>query len=155
MNAAPSPWQRVGIILFWLTWPLSWVHLRGSIRTRLLIVSGNYLIVTKRWIGEGKWSLPGGGLHREEESIDGAIRELHEETKLQLTGDKLTRDSDRIYQYHGFRFNYVLFTVAVNRKSRLQHRPLELSDARWIRRTELSSENALPDVLEAVQSWWG
>jgi 8-oxo-dGTP pyrophosphatase MutT (NUDIX family) len=156
MNSSVSIlWQRVGITLFWIAWPISWMNLRGSMRTRLLIVNGNYLIVTKRWIGEGKWSLPGGGLHKEEESLSGAIRELHEETKLQLTGDKLTRDSDRIYQYHGFRFNYVLFTGSVKQKLHLQHQLFELTDARWIHHKELSSKNALPDVVEAIRSWWG
>jgi 8-oxo-dGTP pyrophosphatase MutT (NUDIX family) len=154
MNQVSGLWQRVGIALFWLTWPLSWMSLRGSMRTRMLIVNGDYLIVTKRWMGEGKWSLPGGGLHREEESLEGAIRELHEETKLQLTTDKLTKDSDQIYQYHGFRFNYVLFSVRVNQKVRLQHPPIELTEARWIHHADLSSANALPDVLGAVRSWW-
>jgi ADP-ribose pyrophosphatase YjhB (NUDIX family) len=131
------------------------MKLRGSKRTRLLVVSGNSIIVTKRWLGEGKWSLPGGGLHREEESLDGALRELHEETGLHLKSDQLRRHSDQIFRCRGLSFNYVLFVAKVGRKLAVKHRPLELTEARWINRFEVSPINAEPDVLQAVASWWG
>jgi 8-oxo-dGTP pyrophosphatase MutT (NUDIX family) len=154
MSCATDLWQKVGITVFWVTWPLSYISLRGSMRTRLLVVSGNDIIVTKRWMGEGKWSLPGGGLHKQEDSLDGVLRELYEETKLHVNSALLRRNSDRIYRYHGFRFNYVLFTCTVKHKSRLIHAVVELADARWINHQELTTKNALPDVLDAVQSWW-
>jgi 8-oxo-dGTP pyrophosphatase MutT (NUDIX family) len=154
MSRTTDLWQKVGITAFWVTWPLSYVGLRGSMRTRLLVVCDNEIIVTKRWMGEGKWSLPGGGLHKQEDSLDGAVRELYEETRLHVHSHLLKRDSNHIYRYHGFRFNYVLFTCAVKHKSELTHAVVELTAARWINHKELTTQNSLPDVLDAVQSWW-
>ncbi|MBI1857139.1 NUDIX hydrolase [Candidatus Saccharibacteria bacterium] len=42
------------------------------------------ILVTKNWMGNGKWSLPGGGLHHGEEPAIGAVREVLEETGIKL-----------------------------------------------------------------------
>lgn len=149
-----SYWQTLGTIIFWVTWPISWLHLHGSKRTRLLIVKGSHIIVTKRWIGDGKWSLPGGGLHKEESSFDCALRELYEETGIHLKTTQLRRQRDLIYHHIGLSFNYVLFVGKVHKYYDVQHRPIELTQARWIDKSELSSRNAQPDVLSALHSWW-
>lgn len=155
MNTSSLVWQRIGITLFWLTYPISWSKLRGSKRTRVLIVCGNYVVVTKRWLGEGKWSLPGGGLHRQEESTDGALREVREETALQLKSTRLKRDSEQIYEYHGLSFSYALFTTKLSRRLPLKAQSFELVAAEWIHYSQLNASNAQPDVLSAVVGWWG
>ncbi len=148
-------WVRIGVVLFWLTWPLSWMYLHGSKRTRLLIIHGNHIIVTKRWVGDGSWSLPGGGLHKEEASLDGALRELYEETGVHLKVGQLERQTEFIYHHHNLSFNYVLFVAKVTKQSPLKHRPIELVDAQWVHRSKLTSHNAQPDVLAALHRWWG
>lgn len=155
MTRLQQLWARFGILLFWLTWPISWLHLRGSKRTRLLVVCGNYLIVTKRWLGDGRWSLPGGGLHREEDSRDGALRELYEETRLHINSSRLRRHSDRIFKSNGLSFNYVFFIAKVGKKYPLVHQSIELTESVWIHKSELSVSNASPDVLAALHTWWG
>jgi len=147
-------WRRMGIALFWLTYPISFSVLRGSKRTRVLIVSGNYVLVTKRWLGEGKWSLPGGGLHKQEESTDGALREIREETALQLKFKQLKRDSEHIYSYHGLSFSYALFTAQLTKRLPVRSQKFELVAAEWVHHSELNGKNAQPDVLSAVTSWW-
>jgi 8-oxo-dGTP pyrophosphatase MutT (NUDIX family) len=154
MSKSSPIWQRIGIVLFWLTYPMSWSALRGSKRTRILIVCGNYVVVTKRWLGEGKWSLPGGGLHKAEESSDGALREVREETALQLKSSQLRKDSEQIYEHHGLSFSYALFTTKVSKRLPLQHQKFELVAAEWIHYSELNTSNAQPDVLSAVAGWW-
>ena len=50
---------------------------------------GKFLLVQEnKKICQGKWNLPAGGLDDEESVIDGAIREIYEETgcKVEITG---------------------------------------------------------------------
>ena len=148
-------WRRIGIMLFWSAWPLSWWRLHGSKRTRLFVVCGNFVVVTRRWIGDGRWSLPGGGLHRRENSLDGALRELYEETGLRIKSVKLRRHSDRIFESNGLTFNYVFFIAKVSRKYPLRVQRPELTDTAWVHKSELTAHNSSPDVLSALHTWWG
>jgi len=150
-----SWWRWTGLTLYWLTWPLMALMIRGSKRTRLLIVYCDEVLVTKGWLSSGKWSLPGGGLHKGEQSLAGALRELYEETGLRLRTNQVKRHSDHIYQHNGVRFNYVLFTGVLRRKVAVRPQPLEILEVSWVDRHELTAANASPDVLNALHIRWG
>lgn len=83
-------WILLGRILYPLSWPARVVYVRlGNDRTRLVIVSQGKVLMLKNWLGKGKWDLPGGGLHRGEHPVEGAIRELQEETGLRIPAGEL------------------------------------------------------------------
>lgn len=56
---------------------------------------GSVLLVRSR-TGEGLWGFPGGILHRREHALDGALRELHEETGVRT----VTRHDLEIVDMH-------------------------------------------------------
>jgi ADP-ribose pyrophosphatase YjhB (NUDIX family) len=64
----------------------------------LLHVSGSKLadgkLVLQREPSSGKPWLPAGSISHDEEPVDAAVRELHEDTSLTLTPDDLTLLSD-------------------------------------------------------------
>lgn len=51
----------------------------------VVIQTGHILLVRRRNVpGKGNWALPGGYLNLDEWMLDGAVRELHEETKIDV-----------------------------------------------------------------------
>jgi 8-oxo-dGTP pyrophosphatase MutT (NUDIX family) len=91
----------LGRILAWVTLPLAIVFLRGSHRTRVLVISGDRLLVVKSFIHHGRWSLPGGGVHKGENPLNGAIRELKEETGVVLKPSELTTVAEKPFSSYG------------------------------------------------------
>ncbi len=53
-------------------------------------------ILLSRYIGDGRWSLPGGGIHFGESPRQALLRELHEETGLPLSDPQLV-DVDSVH----------------------------------------------------------
>lgn len=83
-------WAFVGRLVYYVTWPGLWLYLYGSKRTRIVLQYRDEILVVKSWMGNGLWSLPGGGLKRHEQPIDGAVREIYEETGVVIDKDQLT-----------------------------------------------------------------
>ena len=77
-------------IVYWLTWPLSGLYLHNSSRVRVLVVRGNEVLLVKSSYGSRRWSLPGGGVDRGESCMSAAVRELAEETGLDIDRSDLT-----------------------------------------------------------------
>lgn len=144
-------WQRLGIALFWLSWPALWVYLRWSQRTRALIVVGDEVLLTKTWHGDGKWSLPGGGLHRHEAPIDGLRREVAEETGINLSAADIQPLGTDMYRNHGLRFKVHYFGVRLRNKPPTQRQKLEISDIGWRLRDDISPRDFAPDVIEGLR----
>src|SRR5579859_2651977 len=101
MTARQRAWQATGWVAYWLSWPIIWLNVYGSQRTRVLIVCGNDVVVTKGWLGSGKWILPGGGVNKGENSLDAALREVNEETGLHLPPRQVKRHSEKIFHENG------------------------------------------------------
>lgn len=77
-------WQKAGVISFWILSPLLYFYIRLNARTRVVIKQGNKILLVKPWLGSGQWELPGGGLKFSESAIDGAVREVLEETGFEI-----------------------------------------------------------------------
>jgi len=84
-----------------------------------LVRDGGRVLLTRlgRSMHRGLWTLPGGGLDYGERPVDAVVRELHEETGLDVRVDELLdadaelyRDGrhDRRYEVHAVRFLYRL-----------------------------------------------
>ena len=84
-----------------------------------LVRDGDRVLLTRlgRSMHKGLWTLPGGGVDFGERPVDAVIRELHEETGLDVAVDELLdadaeiyRDTrpDHRYEVHAVRFLYRL-----------------------------------------------
>jgi len=136
--------RPVGIVIYWLSWPFLVLYIRDSQRTRLLLNSGDRILVVKGLISDGRWGLPGGGLHRGEEPVIGLLRELREETGLVLEPGSIKSLGIRPYSHNGFRFQCHYFSASLPDTVAV-HPRLEVIETRWLNKRELNDKNSSPD----------
>ena len=117
----------------------------------MMIVCADEILVTKTWLGDGRWSLPGGGLHRAESSIAGVVREVFEETGIRLETRRVAYLDSQIYLSHGLRFQCHYFITHVAVKPRISLQKIEISDAEWVQFRQLNNSPFGPDVRHVVQ----
>lgn len=137
-------------LVYYLVWPAGVIGVNGSVRTRLLLVSGTKVLVLRDWISNGKWGLTGGGLKKNEDPLQGLIREIKEEIDITLKESEIISLGDKPYDHGVFHFHihYFYATVAEPKEVNTHH---EVKEARWIETDELNADNASEDVLQAIE----
>lgn len=146
---------RAGRVAFWVAWPALWVYFRLSERTRILLHCGPDILVVRSHFGNGKWGLPGGGLHRGEAPLAGALRELREETGIELPASKVKPLLSNIYRDRGFRFPCHYFVAELPAKPSTTRQKFEVNDLAWLPPRELTKITANIDVLTACTAFFG
>ncbi len=142
--------RHIGIAAYWGGWPLLWLMLRRSRRSRVIIISAdNNLLLEKGWLGSGEWILPGGGLHRREDERAGAVREIYEETGIQVPATELQEIVRGRVSEYGLGFNCVLFAVQLPDEPVAKPQQLELSDVVWMPLDDLRELSPLTTALLA------
>ena len=139
---------------------------------RVLLVDAAHRVLLLRWVHAGApergswWITPGGGLDDGEAYLDGAVRELFEETGLRLAATDLSgpvfeRDTDTEIDGMRYRQHEVFFLgrVGAHVVDTTGFTDLEvasITDHRWWTLPELErtderiSPRELPDLLRAV-----
>lgn len=123
--------QRIGQIIFWLIRPALYVYLKGSGRTRILVRSEGQVLLIKGWLSDGKWTIPGGGLHAGEECNDGAVRELFEEVGIHVDAQAIQLIASEPLRDHGLSFEVHYCVVDVPVQQKPQRQWYEISAAEW------------------------
>jgi 8-oxo-dGTP pyrophosphatase MutT (NUDIX family) len=146
--------QRIlGPLVFWLSWPVAFIYLRLGSRTRVLIIVEDCVLLVKGRFGLDDWSLPGGGLHRGEAAEEGAVREVVEETGIQLDTEQLQFLYSTRAKTKGLQFNYSCFYVRLTQRPPVKIRLAEIAEAGWVPLQDVSADNASSTTCEAVQAW--
>ncbi len=149
-------WSKIGKVCYIVCLPLLAIYLRIGKRTRVVVVTGSKVLVVRGWLGDDKWSMPGGGLHRNELPVDGAKRELLEETGIDLPAKKLNQLGSLNQQTKGIiSYKYYVFSIEVPKTLKITKQKSEIVDAAWIEINSLNVTNADTDVLQAIQAWKG
>lgn len=141
-----------GKVFFWVTWPVLWLYLRGSRRTRLLLICEDEFLVLQGRLHGGQWGLPGGGLHKNEIPVQGVLRELREETGILLQPTQVHHAYDGLYNYQGLKFKYVAFTARIDSKPSVKAQALEIKTITWqpLKNPTLTLTNDTRTILD----WW-
>jgi 8-oxo-dGTP pyrophosphatase MutT (NUDIX family) len=113
----------------------------------------NKILVVRGWLGPNHWSLPGGGLHRNEEAKAGTIRELREETGLQIKAQQLHLLGRGTATTYGLRYNYVSFWLELTNILPVRPSRLEVVEVAWLRLEELTTGTAAKDTMLIVDQW--
>ena len=129
------------------------IVVRGSKRTRVLIVCDGQFLALKHWLGDGSWTLPGGGLHNSEPVAQGAKRETQEEIGLMLNEEDFEHLGSFQTNDNGFKFTYDLFIVHLSKKTELRLQTIEILEAKWFSANELSGLRATSQLRRAVAAW--
>lgn len=144
-------WQKLGVIAFYLAWPALWLYLRWSTRTRIVVVADRKLLVVQGWLSDGRWSLPGGGLHRGEDPLQGVIRELREEAGIMVAAADVRCLADEALRIHGLRFRCIYYAAQLEQLPRIHPQRFEILTAEWLKPSLLQSSDAGADVLRGLQ----
>lgn len=140
----------IGRIAFWVSWPLLFIYLFRTNRTRVIVWHQDKFLAVSPWLSSGQWILPGGGLHRGELAIHGAIREVFEETGLQLAESNL-QYLGKYRARSGFRFSYDLFVMELTEVPLMKAQRTEIAAIQWLL---ISSHNNLDAItVDALAVW--
>jgi len=143
----------LGRLSYYLFWPGIAIYLFGSQRSRIVVSSGAYILVVKGWLSDGRWSLPGGGIHANESIIDGALRELREETSLDLKTNNINQLLSENFRLHGVKVKLHYFSASLPTRLLVKKQPGEITNIEWIDMAKLNGSNTGKDALRAIAIW--
>jgi 8-oxo-dGTP pyrophosphatase MutT (NUDIX family) len=148
-----AAWQIIGRVVFYAGRPVFIIYLRLAFRTRVIITTGDSILLTRGWLGDGKWVLPGGGLHRGEKKESGAIREVYEETGVILQPPQLQYLGRYIHRHQGFRITYEMFCADADKELLLTPQRFEIIKLQWVPVSEITPKNAAADTIAILHHW--
>ena len=148
-------WRFIGKAAFWVTLPLLYVYLRIGRRTRVFIRCGEELLVVRTWLGTDIWIFPGGGLHHGEDPAVGAVREVYEETGIQLDPAELTFLFERtVTTPQKLTFRCVAYAIDLPQKPNSKPASGEIIEIEWRSINELCKQNSAEQLLKpALEAW--
>jgi ADP-ribose pyrophosphatase YjhB (NUDIX family) len=126
------------------------IHRDPKVAVAALVVSNKQLLMLRRNRppAKGAWCLPGGFVDRGETLEDAAVREVLEETGLQV---KVTRLYG-LYSYPGYEVVVAIFETEIAAGSLVVSE--ESSAADWKAPEEIELESlAFPSTRDAVRTW--
>ncbi|HEU5031329.1 MAG TPA: NUDIX domain-containing protein [Spirillospora sp.] len=113
--------------------------------------SGRLLLVRRgRPPGAGLWSVPGGRVEPGEDDAAAVVRELKEETGLDVAAGALAGSVDRpgpggvVYEIHDYEARVVGGVLRAGD---------DAADARWVTAAELRGLPLTDGLVEALESW--
>jgi ADP-ribose pyrophosphatase YjhB (NUDIX family) len=125
-----------------------------------VIVQGDRVLLVQRGRDpmKGQWTLPGGVLEVGESLVEGVIREVREETGLDVEVLELVELLDRIHREDGrVRFHYVIADYLCRVTGGELHAASDADAVRWIERAEWNSHSALnidPITTRVIEKGW-
>jgi 8-oxo-dGTP pyrophosphatase MutT (NUDIX family) len=143
------PFAKLGTTAFKLTLPIWRLYLKGTKRTRLVVLHDGKLLLVRIWLSDGTWMLPGGGLHRKEDPVAAALRELKEETRIVSFADKLQLLGELEHTKHKLKYTYICYGLVLDTLPRIRHGWPEIIEHRWASAEDLQT---LPLSEEAARA---
>ncbi len=125
----------------------------------VVVHEGRVLLVRRgREPLKGQWSLPGGLLEVGESLVEGVIREVGEETGLQVAPIELIELLDRIHREgNRVRYHYVIADYLCRVTGGNLQAASDADEARWVERAEWNSLSALildPVTVRVIETGW-
>lgn len=115
-----------------------------------VVVDGSRVVLIQRAHdpGKGSWSLPGGRVVPGERLVDALVREIREETSLDVAVERLVE----VVEILGERHHYVVLDYRARVLSGELRAGDDAADARWVDVADLPSFGVTDAVLRVVRS---
>jgi len=129
----------------------------------VVVRQGQVLLVQRgREPLKGRWSLPGGMLELGESLTQGVVREVQEETGLDVEAIELIELIDRIHKESGpsgerVRYHYVIADYLCRVVGGTLQAASDAIAVRWVERAEWNSHSALaldPITVRVIEAGW-
>lgn len=146
-------WNLIGRTAYYITLPLISLVIRFTSRTRLIVEFDSKILVVKGWLGDNKWFLPGGGLHKHEDPKQGAIRELLEETGVKVEISDLNEVGHGVYNEGITKYRYYLYYVRLPKMPETKRQNFEIIDLGWLKPNEISPNNSSKELISLLETW--
>jgi mutator protein MutT len=120
-----------------------------------IIVQDDYILLVRRANPplQGEWSIPGGLVEVGETTKEAIIREIQEETSLEIEPVKLVevferilRDKSNLVQYHFVLIDYVCRIVSGEPRA-----GSDVSELRWAKMKELDGLKVSPETCAVIR----
>lgn len=121
----------------------------GPVRAYVLIENKHQILMVRNWLGSGKWSFPGGGVHRGEDSKVGACREVFEEVGILLKPSDLKQLTAGFTKYFFGGKKFIIYRAELIDKPKIKITP-ELTGYFWVARNEVRNYRITNEVDVAV-----
>jgi 8-oxo-dGTP diphosphatase len=120
-----------------------------------VVIDGSRVLLVKRGQEplKGRWSLPGGVVETGEELHAAVVREVREETGLDVEVGSVVEVLDRISRDETGRveFHYVIIDYVCRATSGSLAYATDVDDARWVERDDLGEYDLTAKVSEAIE----
>jgi mutator protein MutT len=102
---------------------------------------------------QGEWSIPGGLVETGETTKEAIVREVREETGLEIevvrlaeVFERIVRDRESRVQYHFVLIDYLCQVIVGE-----AHAASDVSEVRWVRTDELEKFAVAPETCEVIR----
>lgn len=143
----------IGKSVFWLTWPVSYLYVLGSLRTRVIIEAKGKILLVKGWHDNLKWTLPGGGVHKNEDPVLSAIREVAEEVGIYLHAGQMVDLGNDMYRKSGLSFGLQRYGCKLDRQPETQKQHLEIVALNWFLVTDIKKNMVDKHTWRQLEAW--
>ena len=129
----------------------------------IMVERGRVLLVRRgREPLKGRWSIPGGVLELGESLKEALVREVSEETGLEVEPVELVELVDRIHKQNGpegerIRYHYVIADYLCRVAGGTLQAGSDADEVRWVERAEWNSHSALvlePITVRVIETAW-
>lgn len=119
-----------------------------AMRTRVAIICDGQLLLIQNITNFRKWTLPGGGYHKDEGSVECAIRELREELHVTIPKKAFQYTGQFTEDQRGTIYTYDVFIATISKRPHIRI-SWELAHARWVPLDDLP-ENISPYINDVL-----
>jgi 8-oxo-dGTP pyrophosphatase MutT (NUDIX family) len=142
MKTTPKMFNKIAFIM---GWPILFLLLRWSHRSRVLIIYDAKVLLVKGWLG----------IRKNETPKQSAAREVKEEVGIHLSLKQLQSIGEGTHYYRGLKYHYYKYVAVLNKQPDISGKSHEIIEATWLPLKELSESNAEPVTLEVISTWLG
>lgn len=146
-------WIRSGRWLFFFLQPILKIYLKKRTTTRVFIVVNNKVLLTKGWLSNGSYGLPGGGLKKNEQPFEAALREVFEETAIKLKKEDLKYQGQYQTNNQLLSYKYHLFFIFIKHQPVVRNQLIEIVESRWCDIKLIDQIFVSDEVITAYRVW--